>query len=44
MSLPDDLKHYHSRRRWHDGLPFLAGCIGAAATGYLAVLAVMSLA
>lgn len=43
MSLPHDLKHYHSRRRWHDGPPFLAALCAAAAAGYIAVILVFSI-
>ena len=40
-----DLRHLpHSRRRWHDGLPFLAMCIAAAAAGYIVAVFVLSLA
>ena len=41
----DDLRHLpHSRRRWHDGLMFLAQLLGAVALVYIAAIAVLSLA
>lgn len=43
--LPDDLRQLPNyRRRWHDGIVFLLATIGAAVSGYLAVVAVLSLA
>lgn len=44
MSLPHDLKHYHSRRRWHDGPLFLAALCAAAAAVYAFAVLVLSLA
>ena len=45
MSAPDpftDLRH--ARRRWHDGLMFLAQLLGAVALVYIVAVAVLSLA
>lgn len=42
--LPYDLRNYRARRPWYSGLADIAAMFAAAAAGYLAVLAVLSLA